>query len=296
MDNVQINKKPLKDRIFCINSFVLKLIAIITMTLDHIGIFLSFIPGTQEAVSILRLLGRICFPIILFLIIEGAKYTKNQNKYLIRIGIMTAIITVAQLIMQYALRIIAYNIFLQLFLVLLTIILLKNKKIWVKLLSILPLIYVIITTSIYVYQINMSSYFFPSALIPDYFLYGYLMGILMFAFTYTFDNYLKKKSDTIDIPLDEIKEQYNYKLTYNSLICLSVIIIEVIYLFIKYVFPFINLFGVLQQSYSMLACIFIFFYSHSLGIKNKIVQYGFYLYYPVHIAFIYLIFQLISIL
>ena len=38
------------------------------MTLDHIGIFLSFIPGTQEAVSILRLLGRICFPIILFLI------------------------------------------------------------------------------------------------------------------------------------------------------------------------------------------------------------------------------------
>ena len=98
--------------------------------------------------------------------------------------------TVAQLIMQYALRIIAYNIFLQLFLVLLTIILLKNKKTWVKLLSILPLIYVIITTSIYVYQINMSSYFFPSALIPDYFLYGYLMGILMFAFTYTFDNYL----------------------------------------------------------------------------------------------------------
>ena len=296
MDNVQINKKHLKDRIFCINSFVLKLIAIITMTLDHIGIFLSFIPGTQEAVSILRLLGRICFPIILFLIIEGAKYTKNQNKYLIRIGIMTAIITVTQLIMQYALRIIAYNIFIQLFLVLLTIILLKNKKIWVKLLSILPLIYVIITTSIYVYEINMSSYFFPSALIPDYFLYGYLMGILMFAFTYTFDNYLKKKSDTIDIPLDEIKEQYNYKLTYNSLICLSVIIIEVIYLFIKYVFPFINLFGVLQQSYSMLACIFIFFYSHSLGIKNKIVQYGFYLYYPVHIAFIYLIFQLISIL
>ena len=166
----------------------------------------------------------------------------------------------------------------------------------VKLLSILPLIYVIITTFIYVYEINMSSYFFPSALIPDYFLYGYLMGVLMFAFTYTFDNYLKKKSDTIDIPLDEIKEQYNYKLTYNSLICLSVIIIEVIYLFIKYVFPFINLFGVLQQSYSMLACIFIFFYSHSLGIKNKIVQYGFYLYYPVHIAFIYLIFQLISIL
>ena len=296
MDNVQINKKPLKDRIFCINSFVLELIAIITMTFDHIGIFLSFIPGTQEAVSILRLLGRICFPIILFLIIEGAKYTKNQNKYLIRIGIMAVIITIVQLILQYSLGFIINNIFIQLFLVLLTIILLKNKKIWVKLLALLPLIYVIITTSIYIYEINMSSYFFPFALIPDYFLYGYLMGILMFAFTYTFDSHLKKKSDELKIPLDEIKEQYNYKLTYNSLICLSIIIVEVIYLFIKYVFPFIDLFGVLQQSYSMLACVFIFFYSHSLGIKNKIVQYGFYLYYPVHIAFIYLIFQLIFIL
>ena len=296
MDNVQINKKPLKDRIFCINSFVLKLIAIITMTLDHIGLFLSDIPGAQEAVAILRLLGRICFPIILFLIIEGAKYTKNQNKYLIRIGIMAVIITIVQLILQYLLGFIINNIFIQLFLVLLTIILLKNKKIWVKLLALLPLIYVIITTSIYIYEINMSSYNFPFALIPDYFLYGYLMGILMFAFTYTFDSYLKKKSDELKIPLDEIKEQYNYKLTYNSLICLSIIIVEVIYLFIKYVFPFIDLFGVLQQSYSMLACVFIFFYSHSLGIKNKIVQYGFYLYYPVHIAFIYLIFQLISIL
>lgn len=296
MDEITIKQKPLKERIFFLSSFIIKLIAIISMTLDHIGIFLQVTSGFEAVGDILRYIGKLSFPLILFLIVEGAKYSKNQNKYLFRIGIMTIFIAIIELVIEYAMNIRVNNIFLQLFLVLISIILLKSKKIGIKLLAVIPFLYSLITTIIYCYELNTTLYFFSSALMPDYYLYGYAMGLLMFASTYLFDRFLQRKSGETNIQLSEIKDQYNYKLTYNSLLCLSIILIEIIFLFLKYVFPVVNMFKDSPQSYCVLACLFIFFYSHKLGFKNKIIQYGFYLYYPVHIALIYLIFQLISIL
>jgi hypothetical protein len=54
----------------------LKLIALITMTLDHIGAYL--LPQYR----ILRVIGRLSMPIYAFLIAEGCHYTKNKLKYL----------------------------------------------------------------------------------------------------------------------------------------------------------------------------------------------------------------------
>ena len=54
----------------------LKLIALITMTIDHVGAYL--LPQYE----ILRLIGRISMPIYAFLIAEGCRYTKNKGKYL----------------------------------------------------------------------------------------------------------------------------------------------------------------------------------------------------------------------
>ena len=59
----------------------LKLIALITMTIDHIGAYL--LPQYQ----ILRIIGRLAMPIYAFLIAEGCRYTKNKFKYL---GLMAA--------------------------------------------------------------------------------------------------------------------------------------------------------------------------------------------------------------
>lgn len=69
-------------KIFCLNRNVLKLIAVITMIVDHTAVV--FFPR----VMILRIIGRISFPIFAYFISEGAKYTKNKLRYFLNMAIM----------------------------------------------------------------------------------------------------------------------------------------------------------------------------------------------------------------
>lgn len=59
----------------------LKIIACVTMLIDHIGAVL--LPQW----IVLRGIGRIAFPIYCFLLAEGAHYTKSPGKYALRLGI-----------------------------------------------------------------------------------------------------------------------------------------------------------------------------------------------------------------
>lgn len=61
---------------------VLKIIALIAMTVDHMGLMLF-----PEHIW-MRVVGRIAFPIFAFMIAEGCRYTRNRLKYLLRIGFM----------------------------------------------------------------------------------------------------------------------------------------------------------------------------------------------------------------
>ena len=65
----------------CLNSTHLKLIALITMIIDHIGALLL------PEVKVLRMIGRLAFPIYAYLIGEGCIYSKNKPKYLAKVGI-----------------------------------------------------------------------------------------------------------------------------------------------------------------------------------------------------------------
>jgi len=66
------------------SSFILKLIAILTMFIDHTGMIMdSYTP--------FRIVGRVAFPIFLFLCAEGCIHTKDIKKYLIRLSVFALI-------------------------------------------------------------------------------------------------------------------------------------------------------------------------------------------------------------
>ncbi len=77
----------------------LKWIAIVTMLIDHIGAFLlepAIVTGLVSSEfrglnMVLRLIGRLAFPLFTFLLVEGFTHTRNVKKYLIQLGIFALI-------------------------------------------------------------------------------------------------------------------------------------------------------------------------------------------------------------
>ena len=63
-----------------LNTFALKMIAISSMLIDHMGAVLF--PQHEW----MRLVGRLAFPIFAYLLVEGIFYTKDMKKYMLRLG------------------------------------------------------------------------------------------------------------------------------------------------------------------------------------------------------------------
>ena len=64
---------------------VLKLIALLSMLIDHIGA--ALVSSPSQLYTVCRKVGRLAFPIFAFFIVEGFIHTKNIKKYLFRLGI-----------------------------------------------------------------------------------------------------------------------------------------------------------------------------------------------------------------
>lgn len=72
----------------------LKIIAILTMTIDHLGLILSRIPSLNldpSLVIAMRSVGRIAFPIFAFGIVNGMNHTKDKEKYFYRLALFMGI-------------------------------------------------------------------------------------------------------------------------------------------------------------------------------------------------------------
>ena len=63
----------------------LKLIAMAAMFLDHLGAHL------YPRYALLRIIGRIAFPIFAFMIAEGCRYTRSPRRYLLQIGALALV-------------------------------------------------------------------------------------------------------------------------------------------------------------------------------------------------------------
>lgn len=106
------------------NLFQIKIIAIVSMVIDHIGLF--FFPQYE----IFRIIGRIAFPLFAWFIANGARYTHNIKTYALRLFAFALIsqipFTLANL--QIGNPLWYQNVIFTLFFGLLSIIIIKNTK------------------------------------------------------------------------------------------------------------------------------------------------------------------------
>ena len=72
-----------------ISTFTLKIIAMITMIIDHVGFL--FFQDNHQTYIILRSIGRISFPIFCFVLVEGFFHTSDRLKHAIRLGIFALV-------------------------------------------------------------------------------------------------------------------------------------------------------------------------------------------------------------
>ncbi len=121
-------KKTIQKPKFGLTNNQLKIIAMVSMMLDHIG--LLFFPDA----AIFRALGRIAFPIFAYMIAEGCRYTKNRAKYL---GMIAGMGILFQVVFFVAMESLYQGILVTFSLAIITIYaidgLIKSKKLWGRL-------------------------------------------------------------------------------------------------------------------------------------------------------------------
>ena len=234
-----------------INSNMLKIFAMTVMLLDHL--WATIVPGNQW----MTLLGRLAFPIFAFLIVEGFVHTSDFKKYVKRLlifGIISEIpfnlITTGSFIFPFH-----QNVMFTLLLGLLCINQLdkikNNKDKKFIIKTILKVLGLLVVGLV------------------GFVDYG-ITGILTIIVFYLFRN----------IKFGRVLQLISFILLYIVFFKGFGIVIE---LFGKeYFLP--------QQSFCILSLIPIWLYNGERGKKNKLLQYGFYLFYPVHMIIIYLIY------
>lgn len=78
-----------------LNGNQLKIFALITMTLDHIGVYLF------PEMTWLRIIGRLSYPLFAYKIAEGCTYTKNRKKYL---AMLAGVALLCQVVYFFAMK------------------------------------------------------------------------------------------------------------------------------------------------------------------------------------------------
>lgn len=272
------------------SAYELKWLAIIFMTIDHFGVLVllpfDHIPFIASLYLIFRLIGRLAFPLFAFMIAEGVFRSRKPYRYWSRLFLMAILIGLAMYVLSLiGINALAGNIFIDLSMAALVMILLKEKFVFKKILSLAPLLYLVWVS------LDRS---LPNYLVADYGLYGLLMMLVFFIF-YTpqvgqlFRRWLALGDDHIR----------RYQLMSVAMITMH-ILWYIIFLVIQEANLLSNTFGnyisrfVGVQTYAVFAVYFIYRYQGDKGMAPKWFQRFTYLYYPLHFVALYGIYLVLN--
>ena len=282
-----------------LSSFWLKIIALVTMTIDHVGLTFDIEP--------LRYIGRLALPLFCFMIAEGVLHTRNFKKYVLRLGIMAAAISVI-IVLTDVVPLIRNNggsmkdagvIFIDLLLGAVAVYCLKHNKWYIKLLALLPLAYGITSYIVSCHDAcgcQGEILWFPYYLRTQYGWFGITLVI-----SFYFANVLGRlfiKSFSAQSGMDpEIYKDSN--LERNAINLISILLLAVFSVILYFSESYINaniyyLPGSMTdiQIFAIISGAFILLYNGQRGYNRKWFQYGCYLYYPLHLAIIVLVFAI----
>ena len=295
-----------------LSEFVLKLIAVVTMTFDHIGAFIvesdysSFFPSNSvgyEVGVVFRGIGRLSFPLFALMLAEGMRKTKDRESYLLRIGVVWMLITAVETFFFFNGKYASFaqdNAFTDLIMYALFIYLIERKGAW-KALAVLPLGYIALSfaadaSEMYAAANNLTSVWsgdFPLFLRCPYSLYGFLM-FLGFYYAYPLaDKFIQKALEDSGTSLAEYQQGKEYRSLLNLLGLTAFLLDTVLFWGASYLWPSIDIFQMSFQTYCLLDIFLIGMYNGLRGYDKKWFRYAEYAYYPLHLALLALIFGLV---
>ena len=236
---------------------VLKLLGCLFMLIDHLGMILF------PEVFILRAIGRLAYPIFAFMLAEGCFYTKNRVKHFFLIFGMALII---QVVYFFALDDYSLSIFMAF-------------SISVLLIYLYDLIHNLTQEVVESEEKNTKKYLL------------WILAVFLFLSLIT-------GTVILDVLTPYLSPSYGYqgvlipvvvyivmkltnRNTYISLLVMALAIVISALMRVEY-----------YNFFSLIAIIFLFMYNGNRGKYN--IKYFFYLFYPVHIAIIYLIYLFIK--
>ena len=284
------------------SSFILKIVALATMTVDHIGWLLSDLIGYNYwLVVVCRIIGRIALPLFCFMIAEGVIHTKKPGNYFLRLGIMATLVAGALAVAVYGLGLedmwYEGNIFMDLLLGAVAVFTLRQKEWYYKILSLIPLGISILAFIVMGMEIsnNMQIHWFPFFLRPQYQFLSVGLIILYYVAHLFKDIFIKQYSQNSGIPEESLKGTKTEQFAYN-LIAVGMTIFAVLgYYVLSFILPEGYVYWNANiQNAALIAGAFILLYNGKRGYNAKWFQYGSYLYYPIHLLLIFGIGMLIG--
>lgn len=239
-----------------ISAFALHIIAMTLMLCDHM--WATVVPGSQWMTDI----GRIAFPIFAFMIVEGFYHTRNLKKYVLRLLIFALLSEVPFNFMYGGSAFYPFH----------------QNVLWTFLISVgcITLIEKVRVkgklwkTILVAVLMTVAGAALGFILMVDYFGFGVLMVLVFYYF--------------------RGRKWYHFA---GQLICLCYINFV---LMRGLVYP-VNIFGhtveIAQQGFAVLALIPIWMYRGERGPYNKVIQFIWYAFYPVHMAVLALLFSVL---